>query len=244
MKGQLNVARVGALVLCLMTLAACSSAPTRYSPSVDADPKDPYENFNRKIYSFNDTVDKTVLVPVVNVYETLTPDILEQGVSNFFANLRDMGNFLNHSLQLKPKKAANHLGRFIVNSTIGIGGLMDIAAQEGIYQESEDLGQTLAYWGVGSGPYIVLPFFGPSTLRDASALAVNAVASPVNQHDPTTGNFPLTTLELIDLRHKLGNLGSLIKGDPYVFVRDAYLQRREYMINDGVPSENDDFDDF
>lgn len=244
MKGQLNSARVGALALCLMLLSACSSAPTSSSLGVDPDPRDPYENFNRKVYSFNDAVDKSVLVPIVNVYETVTPDIVEQGVSNFFSNLRDIGNFLNHTLQLKPKKAANDLGRLIVNSTIGIGGLMDIASQAGVYQESEDLGQTLAYWGIGSGPYVVLPFLGPSTIRDASASAVDTVASPVQKYDPTTGKLPLTVLELIDLRHSLGDFGSLIKGDPYVFVREAYLQRREYMINDGLPSGSEDFEDF
>ena len=244
MNGQVKTGGIGALALCLTLLSGCSSSPNIASVELGPDPRDPYQSFNRKVYSFNNVVDKNVLIPVVKGYEAVTPDIVEKGVSNFFSNLSDMNNFLNHSLQLKPIKAATDLGRLVINSTIGLGGLVDVASKFGMYQESEDLGQTLGYWGVSPGPYLVLPLLGPSTLRDASATAINISASPIERYDPVAGQLSITALELIDLRHQLGDFDSLISGDPYVFVREAYLQRREYKINDGVLGDDEDFDDF
>lgn len=243
MNGKLKMGAVGFLVFCLTLLTACSSTPSSSSIEINPDPRDPYQNFNRKVYAFNDTLDKNVLVPVVNVYEAITPNFVEKGVSNFFSNLRELNNFLHHSLQLKPVGAVKDLSRLAINTTIGLLGFFDLATTFGIYQESEDLGQTLGYWGVGSGPYIVLPFLGPSSLRDASGTVITIVASPVAQYNPVAGKLPITALELIDLRHQLGDFGSLISGDSYVFVREAYLQRREYMVNGGEV-DDDDFDDF
>ena len=245
MVGRLKVGCVVVLTPGLGLLTGCSSTPTSPALEVEADPSDPFENVNRKIYSFNSTVDKNVLLPVANAYGSVTPDIIERGVSNFFSNLSDVGNFLNHSLQFKPKKAGKDAGRLVINTTLGLGGIVDVASGLGIYQESEDFGQTLGYWGVNSGPYVVLPFFGPSTVRDASAsFLVDMKVSPINRYNPQAHQFYISALQVVDLRYRLGDYESMASGDTYVFIREAYLQRREHMINDGVSSEDDSFDDF
>ena len=242
---RLKMGLMVALTLSLGLLTGCSSAPS--SPSVEAnpDPRDPFQNLNRKVYSFNSVLDKNVLLPVANAFGRVTPDIVESGVSNFFSNLSDVGNFFNHSLQLKPKQAGKDLGRLVINTTLGLGGIVDAASGLGIYQESEDFGQTHGYWGVGPGPYIVLPLFGPSTLRDASAsFIIDGKLSPINRYNPQAHRFYISALQVVDMRYRLGDYESLVSGDPYVFIREAYLQRREHMINDGVPSDDDSFDDF
>ena len=244
MLGRLKMGLTVGLTLSLTMLSACSSAPIASSTDVSSDPRDPYENFNRKVYALNDVVDKKILLPVVNIYEDVTPSVVTKGVSNFFSNLSEMSNFLNHSLQLKPKKAAKDVGRLVINSTLGLGGVIDVASNLGIYQEPEDFGQTLGYWGVSSGPYMVLPLLGPSTLRDTSAIVIDISASPIRRYDPVANNFYISVLQVIDLRYQLGNFDSLMSGDPYTFIREAYLQRREHLIKDGAPPDDDDFDDF
>jgi phospholipid-binding lipoprotein MlaA len=244
MSGRLKISLTAGLTLTLAMLTACSNTPNSSAIDIDPDPRDPYQNINRKVYAFNDVVDKNLLVPLVNVYENVTPNVVEKGVSNFFSNLSDMDNLLNHSLQLKPKKAAKDLGRLVINTTLGLGGLIDVASNLGIYQESEDFGQTLGYWGVNSGPYIVLPLLGPSTLRDASALVIDMNLSPIDRYDPVADDFYISALQVVDIRHRLGDFESLISGDPYIFMREAYLQRREHLIKDGAPGDDDDFDDF
>lgn len=244
MLGRLKTSSKIFLIFVSVLLTGCSSAPSSSALEPNPDPRDPFQNFNRKVHSFNSVVDKNILLPVANAYGSVTPDLVEKAVSNFFSNLSDLGNFVNHTLQLKPKQAGKDLGRLLINTTLGLGGLVDVAANVGIYQESEDFGQTLGYWGVNSGPYIVLPLLGPSTLRDTSALFINPVPNPINSYNPTAHRFYLSALQLVDIRYQLGDLESLISGDPYIFIREAYLQRREYMINDGVPSDEDDFDSF
>ena len=244
MLGRLKMGLTVGLTLSLTMLSACSSAPIASSTDVSSDPRDPYENFNRKVYALNDVVDQKILLPVVNVYEDVTPSVVTKGVSNFFSNLSEMSNFLNHSLQLKPKKAAKDVGRLVINSTLGLGGVIDVASNLGIYQEPEGFGQTLGYWGVSSGPYMVLPLLGPSTLRDTSAIVIDISASPIRRYDPVANNFYISVLQVIDLRYQLGNFDSLMSGDPYTFIREAYLQRREHLIKDGAPPDDDDFDDF
>jgi len=241
---RLRIGLVVCLTLSLAMLTACSSVPDRQVIEVNSDPRDPFETFNRKTHAFNNAVDKTLLAPVAGVYENVTPDVVEKGVSNFFSNLSDVGNFLNHGLQLKPKKAGKDLGRLVMNTTLGLGGIIDVASNLGIYQEPEDFGQTLGYWGVNPGPYIVLPFLGPSTLRDTGAILIDAGSNPINRYDPLAHQLVILAIQVVDLRHQLGDLESLISGDAYIFLREAYLQRREHLIRDGVPSDDDDFDDF
>ena len=244
MLGRLKISLTAGLILSFAMLTACSSAPNGSSIEINPDPRDPYQSLNRKVYTFNKVLDKTLLAPVVGVYENATPDVVEKGVSNFFSNLSDVGNFLNHGLQLKPKKAGKDLGRLVINTTLGLGGIIDVASNLGIYQEPEDFGQTLGYWGVSPGPYIVLPFLGPSTLRDTGALLIDAGSNPINRYDPLAHRLVILAIQVVDLRHQLGDLESLISGDAYIFLREAYLQRREHLIRDGVPSDDDDFDDF
>jgi len=231
------------LAASLILLTGCSSTPQQAQPQVD-DTRDPWQQLNRKTHRLNDILDEKLLVPVVNVYKDVAPDPVEKGVNNFFSNLSDVGNLLNHSLQLKPTQAGKDLGRLVINTTLGLGGLIDVASDLGIYQQPEDFGQTLGYWGVNPGPYLVLPFLGPSTLRDIGATLIDAGSSPINQYDPVAHQFVIYGLQVIDHRRQLGDLETLVSGDPYVFVREAYLQRREYLISDGVPSEDDEFDDF
>jgi len=231
------------LVASLVLLSACSSTAQQDQPQVN-DARDPWQQYNRKIHTFNTVLDEKLLVPVVNVYKDVAPDPVEKGVTNFFSNLSDVGNLLNHSLQLKPLRAAKDLGRLVINTTLGLGGLIDVASDMGIYQQPEDFGQTLGYWGVNPGPYLVLPFLGPSTLRDTGATLIDAGSSPINQYDPLAHQFLIYGVQVIDHRRQLGDLEALISGDPYVFIREAYLQRREHLISDGVPSQDDEFDDF
>mgnify|MGYP006071516591 CR=1 FL=1 len=244
MNRRLKFSVAARLAVSSLMLTACSTVPSSSVMQVNLDPRDPFESVNRKVYSFNDMLDKTFLTPVVDGYEYVIPDGVERGVSNFFSNLSDVGNFLNHSFQLKPKKAAKDIGRLVINTTLGLGGLIDVASNLGIYQESEDFGQTLGYWGVNPGPYLVLPLLGPSTLRDMGATLIDTGSSPINSYNPIAHRFVIYALQVVDHRRQLGDLESLISGDPYIFIREAYLQRREHLIKDGAPSNDDAFDDF
>ncbi|MGH1371179.1 MAG: MlaA family lipoprotein [Cellvibrionaceae bacterium] len=207
---------------------------------------DPWEGMNRKIFVFNDTLDNYVVKPVAKGYLAVTPDPVETGVSNFFENLGEVGNILNDVLQWKWGQAANDTGRLLVNSTVGIAGIFDVAKHVGLPRsEGEDFGQTLASWGVGQGPYLVLPFLGPSNLRDLGGMPVDSYANPIGyiDHVPTRNSTYAT--DLLDTRASLIAAEDLISGDKYSFMRDAFLQRREYLIEDG--EVEDDFgndDDF
>lgn len=219
------------LLLAFLTavLAGCATSQSGADRSVD-----PYEGFNRKVYGFNNGVDKYFLKPVTKTYRFITPDFVEKGVSNFFSNLLEIRNILNALLQGKGGKAVDYSGRFVFNSTIGLGGLFDVASPMGIEKtEGEDFGQTLGAWGVGSGPYIVLPFLGPSNVRDGVSLPVDIYADPVTYLESSHARNGLTFLEIVDTRAKLLETEKLLTGDRYVFIRDAYLQRRNYLVNDG-----------
>jgi phospholipid-binding lipoprotein MlaA len=221
--------RAGLTVAALALLAGCATGP-------NANPADPLEPLNRQVARFNDTVDDAVLRPVATVYRQVLPSPVRTGVNNFFSNLSDVWSFANSVAQLKLQDSAQTFMRVNVNTFFGLGGLLDIATEAGIDRHTEDFGQTLGYWGVPSGPYLVLPLLGPSTLRDAAALPIDINGDPVNY----VTNIPLRNsmyaLRLVDIRSNLLRAGQLLQDaalDKYSFTRDAFLQRRRSEIHDG-----------
>jgi phospholipid-binding lipoprotein MlaA len=196
--------------------------------------RDPWEGFNRAIFSFNDGADRYVLKPAAVSYRQITPIFVQQGVSNFFSNLAEVTNTFNGVLQGKWGQAGNDAGRLLINTTIGIAGLFDVAKHMGLEKgDGEDFGQTLAVWGVPSGPYLVLPLLGPSTVRDTPARVVDYYTNPLTyvEHDPT--RYTLKATDIIQSRASLLKAESLLQGDRYILLRDAYLQRRDFLIVDG-----------
>jgi len=198
------------------------------------------EPFNRKIYGFNETVDKAVLKPVAKGYVAVVPQLMRRGVTNFFNNLGVVVTTFNDALQLKGTKVPVDFARFTTNMIFGLGGLIDVASELKIENRNEDFGQTLGYWGVRSGPYLVLPLLGPSSARDAPGLAVDFVASPFFYWIPDNRlGWGLFVLDVVDVRANLLQAEKIFETaamDRYSFLRDTYLQRRDYLINDGKPS--------
>tara|TARA_B100000965_G_scaffold352460_1_gene327668 strand:- start:246 stop:944 length:699 start_codon:yes stop_codon:yes gene_type:complete len=210
------------------------------------DIKDPFEDFNRKTFEFNEKVDEKVLKPIAKTYSKF-PQKFKNGVTNFFNNLEDVETSINQFLQGKPKKSLNDITRFFINSTIGLGGFIDVASKIGLDRHEEDFGQTLAVWGVSQGPYIMLPAFGPSTLRDALSRPVSSFTSVTFHMTDTDVNISLKTIDAIETRERLLDVESLLSGDKYSFVRDAYIQSINYEIKDGIDVQDDfidDMDDF
>lgn len=214
-------------------LAGCATGP-------DADPRDPLEEFNRAAYSFNELLDRALLKPLAQGYNYITPSPVNRGVTNFFNNLSDVRSALNNLLQFKIGRAFSDVGRVAINSTVGLLGLIDVASNMNLPRYDEDFGQTLGAWGVGSGPYIVFPLFGPSSARDGVGLVVDWFADPVFYIEDDTVRYSLRGLNVIDTRADLlaaSRVLSTAALDPYAFVRDAYLQRRENLVFDGNPPE-------
>lgn len=232
------------LICLVIGLTGCASAPKPFNGEAVA--ADPWQNANRKVYAFNKALDKVVLSPVTKVYAAITPDPIELAVENFFNNLSEVSHFANHLLQGKPALAANDASRLLINSTVGLFGVIDVASHFGLYPETEDFGQTLGYWGVKSGPYLVLPFFGPSTMRDGASLLADYQLDPLGEYEPVSHRTRLQALQVLDTRNQLQDVQELIIGDEYTFVRDAYLARRDLQIRDGGPAPDDgnDFDEF
>lgn len=201
---------------------------------------DPWEGYNRVMFGFNEGLDKYALKPITLGYKAITPDLVETGVSNFFDNISDVGSLLNNVLQTKFEAAGEDLARVSFNSTFGLGGVLDVATPMGIEEHNEDFGQTLGYWGMSSGPYLVLPLFGPSNVRDTGGLIVDTITSPISNIEDDSARYAVTGLQAIDTRSGLLEAEKLITGDRYTFIRDAYLQRREFSINDG---QSEDYDD-
>lgn len=200
---------------------------------------DPLEGFNRAMFSFNEGADKVVLKPLAKGYRAVTPDPVEKGFSNVFSNLLEIRNVANDILQWKWGQAANDTGRFLVNSTVGVVGLFDVADSMGLEKsQGEDFGQTLGAWGVGSGAYIVLPLLGPSTVRDGSMIPLNSLAHPVSHIDHVPTRNSTRGTEIIINRAVLLDAEKMISGDRYSFIRDAYLQRRQFLVNDGEVEDN------
>ena len=196
--------------------------------------KDPFEGFNRAVFAFNEQADRFILKPVARGYRFVTPDPVERGVVRVFDNLGEIVTVANDLLQGKFGQAANDSGRFVINTTLGVGGLFDVAANMGLEKnEKEDFGQTLGAWGVSSGPYIVLPFLGPSTLRDAPSRVVDNYANPINEIDHVPTRNSVYGVRTVSDRATLLEAEKLIRGDKYTFMRDVFLQRREYLVRDG-----------
>lgn len=227
-----------ALLVTLLALSLSACTTTRYSGSPDE--PDPYEGFNRGMWAVNDAVDTVAIKPAATVYRTVAPVPARRGISRFFANLAEPFSAINNLLQGKPKRAANSLGRFLINSTIGVGGLADHATELGIPEAKEDFGQTLAVAGARRSPYLVLPLLGPSTVRDAVGTAVRFVADPAQIASgevlSTTESRVLTGTRVIDARSQLIEAGvdDALKSsaDPYATARSAYFQRRRAEIAD------------
>ena len=223
-----------ALVAASMVVASgCATDPY-------ADPRDPLEEYNRATYSFNQMMDRMLFTPLASGYNYVMPAPVNRGITNFFDNLGDVRSALNNLLQLKIGRAFSDVGRVAVNSTLGILGLMDVASNMNLPRYDEDFGQTLGVWGFGSGPYVVLPFLGPSTVRDGVGIVVDFFADPIFYLDERSTRWSLWGLQLIDTRADLLNASRVIDQaalDPYSFIRDAYLQRREDLVHDGNPPE-------
>lgn len=233
---RLSVRLITAIVAVLL-FSGCASTPN------GASPQDPWEGFNRTVHGFNDTMDSYLLKPVAQGYQAVTPDPVENSVSNFFGNLLEVRNIFNDVLQWKWKQAGVDTSRFLINSTLGLAGFFDVAKMFNLEKsEGEDFGQTLAAWGVGSGPYLVIPFLGPSTLRDAGGLPVDWAMKPVGYLDDVPLRNSLQGFNFVVDRANLLNAEEFVSGDKYVFFREAYLQRRDYLINDG--QVEDDFGGF
>lgn len=208
---------------------------------------DPWEGFNRKIYAFNDGFDRYLLFPVASTYRKLTPDPIDRGVTNFFKNILMPVTIANDVMQLKIPAAFSDTGRFLLNSTVGVFGFIDVASLVGLNYEREDFGQTLGYWGVKPGPYVVLPFLGGYTVRDGFGLLPDYALSAANMIDDMVLRNSLVGVDVIDIRADVIPAEQLITGDRYVFLRDAYLQQRRYLVADGDVVDDfgeGDFEDF
>jgi len=232
----LSLKRLLALSLVAM-MFGCASIPAGVPPS----PDDPWESFNRSVFEFNEGLDKYVLKPVVSGYRFVLPEFIREGVYNFFSNYNDIYTALNNLLQGKPDFAFNDLMRVVVNTTIGLGGLIDLATPGGLEKHKEDFGQTFGVWGVPSGPYVVLPFFGPSSVRDTFGTVADLETDYLFKYIPDVGlRNSLTGLRVVNARNTYYEAGDLLDGaaiDKYSFLRDAYIQRRKYQINEGRDDE-------
>lgn len=226
--------------LLLLAVALCSSLAFAEEDVEWSDP-DPWVGLNQRIHDFNEVADRFIARPLARVYDAAMPRFARTGVSNFFQNLLDVNNAVNNLLQGKVLAGTSDVGRVLVNSTLGIGGLFDPATNMGLVKHQEDFGQTFSVWGIPRGPYLVIPFLGPSTVTDAFAIPFDSFTDPVSELYPVDHRNTLRGVRLIDVRAGLLSAEKLVFGDKYIFYRDSYMQRREYLINDG--QVEDAFDD-
>jgi phospholipid-binding lipoprotein MlaA len=248
----LSLARRALAALMLVAVGACSTVPSTgdagaaaaEDAAVGTHKSDPWERLNRRIYGFNDAVDTAVLKPVAQGYRAVVPEFLRTGIDNMFGNLGDVWSTVNLLLQAKPRPALEMGMRVVTNSVFGLAGFLDIAEEAGLSRQTEDFGQTLGVWGVQSGPYVMLPLLGPSTLRDSAALPVDMKASPSalafkEVRDQNGG----TILSVINTRTKLLNASRMLDEvalDKYILLRDAYLSRRRSQVYDGDPPDEEE----
>lgn len=224
-------------LVAVLAATGCASVPA-------ADPRDPFEPINRGVWRFNDTLDRAVVRPAASAYRDVLPSPVRTGITNFFHNLQDAWSVVNNALQLKGEAAGNSLVRFGVNSTFGLAGLLDVASEMRIERHTESFGDTLGFWGIGPGPYLVLPVLGPSTTRDTAAMVVDSQGNLLDSvaHIPTRNSA--TFLKMVNLRSQLLQATDMLDQvalDPYTFTRDAFLQRRRNSVYDGNPPEYDEF---
>lgn len=225
----LSRTRAAALLLAALALTGCASM----------NEKDPYEKFNRSVYSFNDAVDRNALKPAATAYKAVLPSFVQTGVNNFFGNLSDIWSSANNVMQGKGERGLSDFTRVLINSTFGLAGVIDIASDAGLVKHNEDFGQTLGYWGVPSGPYVMLPLLGPSTLRDTAGLPVDIAADPWGYGVSSRARNVGTVVRVVDQRAVLLDASNLLEDaalDRYEFIRDGYLQRRKSQVFDGEDS--------
>ena len=201
---------------------------------------DPFEDLNRDIFIFNEKLDEKLLKPAAIAYRKVTPQFARSGVTNFFNNLEEIDTTINQVLQGEIKYAFNDAGRFVINTTIGLFGLIDVASKMGLERHEEDFGQTLGVWGFNSGPYIMIPFLGPSNPRDLLSRPISSFLSGTFAMEDNDVKLTLIGIDALETRERLLDAETLIIGDKYIFVKDAYVQSREYEINNGS-TENDEF---
>ena len=222
--------RFGLLLLLALFLTGCATTGA-------TDQRDPFEGFNRGVYKFNNAVDSAVIDPITGIYRAITPQFVDQGISNFFSNLNDISVVANDIMQFKLDQALRDSARFVVNSTMGLLGFFDVAEKMNLPKNNEDFGQTLATWGVDSGPYLMVPFFGPTTLRDAARFPVdNLLLNPVTYLENDTLRAGLFGLNYVDIKSDLLTATEFVGQaslDEYEFIKNAYFERRETLINDG-----------
>ena len=204
---------------------------------------DPFEELNRDIFIFNEKLDEKLLKPAALTYRKVTPQFARTGVTNFFNNLEEIDTTINQILQGEIKYAFNDAGRFVINSTIGLFGLIDVASKMGLERHEEDFGQTLGVWGFDSGPYIMIPFLGPSNPRDLLSRPISSFLSGTFAMEDNDVKITLVGIDALETRERLLDAETLIIGDKYIFVKDAYIQSREYEINNGSTEDDEFLDD-
>ena len=204
---------------------------------------DPFEDLNRDIFIFNEKLDEKLLKPAAIAYRKVTPQFARSGVTNFFNNLEEIDTTINQVLQGEIKYAFNDAGRFVINTTIGLFGLIDVASKMGLERHEEDFGQTLGVWGFDSGPYIMIPFLGPSTPRDLLSRPISSFLSGTFAMEDDDVKITLLGIDALETRERLLDAETLIIGDKYIFVKDAYVQSREYEINNGSTEDDEFLDD-
>ena len=204
---------------------------------------DPFEELNRDIFIFNEKLDEKLLKPAALTYRKVTPQFARTGVTNFFNNLEEIDTTINQVLQGEIKYAFNDAGRFVINSTIGLFGLIDVASKMGLERHEEDFGQTLGVWGFDSGPYIMIPFLGPSNPRDLLSRPISSFLSGTFAMEDNDVKLTLVGIDALETRERLLDAETLIIGDKYIFIKDAYVQSREYEINNGSTEDDEFLDD-